>query len=79
MRAAMNTTRMRTAMSTTGMRPYIQPTTETVDLRLTYPFLDGIGIHHSLGLDEDAANKAYLDLEDEDAAADPFFYEEEGF
>ena len=59
------------------MKTYIRPTTDIVNLRLTYPFLDGIGIHHSLGLDEDAANGAYFN--DEEESEDDYPDEYEGF
>ena len=66
-------------MKASRLKSYILPTTETVSLRQASPLLDGIGIHHSLGLNEDAANKTYLDFDEEDDAGDTFFNEEEGF
>ena len=55
------------------MKTYIRPTTNIVNLRLTYPFLDGIGIHRSLGLEEDATNRTYF--YDEEDSEDDFFNE----
>ena len=68
---------MKALLGPTAMKTYIRPTTDIVNLRISYPFLDGIGIHHSLGLEEDAANGAYFN--DEDSPEDDFFNEYEGF
>lgn len=77
MKVLQGATAMKALLGPTAMKTYIRPTTDIVNLRLTYPFLDGIGIHHSLGLEEDAANGAYFN--DEDSPEDDFFEEEEGF
>ena len=77
MKVLQGATAMKALLGPTAMKTYIRPTTDIVNLRLTYPFLDGIGIHHSLGLEEDAANRTYF--YDEEDSEDDFFNEYEGF
>ena len=70
-------TAMKALLGPTAKKTYIRLTTDIVNLRLTYPFLDGIGIHHSLGLEEDAANGWKIDDEEgtDYYEGDPFFME----
>ncbi len=51
---------------------YIIPFSEVVHLSTGTSILEGIGIHHSKGLNEDASNSFYFDDKEE---KDPFFDE----
>ena len=64
---------MKVLQGAAAMKTYIRPATDIVNLRLTSPLLDSIGIHHSLGLEEDASNKSYF--YDEENLEDDFFDE----
>ena len=47
------------------MKVYICPITEIVNINISDSLLDNIGIHRTMGLDEDAANEGYFDEGDE--------------
>jgi hypothetical protein len=58
------------------MKVYICPITEIVDINISDSLLDDIGIHHTMGLEEDATNATYFNEEDVDYEDnDPFFIE----
>ena len=58
------------------MKVYICPITEIVDINISDSLLDNIGIHHTMGLEEDATNEIYFNEEDIDyEEGDPFFIE----
>ncbi len=55
------------------MKVYICPITEIVDINISDSLLDNIGIHHTMGLQEDATNEINFFEENTDNDEEPFF------
>ena len=55
------------------MKVYICPITEIVDINISDSLLDDIGIHHTMGLQEDATNESFFFEENTDDDEGPFF------